>query len=157
MLAGYLQKQKILDAEIVKKVVSKLDLDLLVRYPQPVVPDITSIAQVNGTSGSSDVTKPSHALLTTSKAESKQTSEASANKQTKAKTSATVTGKLQKIVRSQAWSKKPDSRIDVSFERDPASGVTVADRHYCSSFYVSGEQASTLQAGKPIRIRIEQD
>jgi hypothetical protein len=82
---------------------------------------------------------------------------ADANEKTLAKASITVTGKLNEKVRSQTWSKKHESRIDVSLECDPASGVTVADRHSCSSFYISEEQASTLQAGKPIRIKIEQD
>ena len=66
-------------------------------------------------------------------------------------------GKLIEKVRSQTWKKNHESRIDVSFERDPASGVTVADRHYCCSFYIGEEQASLLEAGKPIRIKIEQD
>jgi len=154
MLAGYLQKQKALDAEIVKKVVSNLDLESLVQPPQQIVPGAPSITQVNAAAGSSDIEKQAQALTSALNAESQQTT---ANKQTKAKTTATVTGKLQQVVRSQAWSKKPDSRIDVSFERDAASGVTLADRHYCSSLYVSGEQASTLQVGKPIRVKIEQD
>jgi general secretion pathway protein A len=157
MMAGYLQKQKILDAEIVKKVVSKLDLELLVWSSQPDVPDTDSNKQVNGAAGSSNFTKPAHSNAAVLNAESQQTSETDANNHDKAKTSTTVTGKLQQVVRSQAWSKKPDSRIDVSFERDPASGVTVADRHYCSSFYVNGELASSLQVGKPIRVKIEQD
>jgi general secretion pathway protein A len=109
MLAGYLQRQEIIDSEIVKKVASKLDLELLVRRPRPDVPSVT------------------------------------------------MNGKLNEKVRSQSWSKNHESRIDVSFERSPASGVLVADRHYCCSFYISEEQGSTLQAGKPIRIKIEQD
>lgn len=157
MLAGYLQKQKTLNAEIVKKVVSKLDLELLVRPSQQVVPDTQPSTQGNGAAGSSAITKPAQVPASPLNAERQQSSETNSNNPAKAKTSATVTGKLQLVVRSQAWSKKPDSRIDVSFERDPASGATLADRHYCSSFYVGGEQASTLQVGKPIRVKIEQD
>ncbi len=35
MLQAYLERQEIIDAEIVRTVASKLDLELLVRHPQP--------------------------------------------------------------------------------------------------------------------------
>jgi len=35
MLQIYLERQEIIDAEIVRTVASKLDLELLVRHPQP--------------------------------------------------------------------------------------------------------------------------
>ena len=157
MLTGYLRKRSILDAEIVKKVVSNLDLELLVRCSPQAAPDTKSCAQVMGAAGSGDITKLAHALAAALNAESHQTPESNAQGAAKVRTSVSLTGKLNQLVRSQTWSKKPDSRLDVSFERDAASGVNVAERHYCSSFYINGNEASSLQPGKPIRIRIEQD
>jgi hypothetical protein len=68
-----------------------------------------------------------------------------------------LTGNLTEKVRSQGWSKHHEYRILVSLERDPVSGLPVADRYYCCSIYVDEAQAATLKPGKPVRIKIEQD
>ena len=75
----------------------------------------------------------------------------------KAKPDVHLTGNLTEKVRSQGWSKQHEYRILVSLERDPISGLPVADRYYCCSLYVDEKQAAGLMAGKPVRIKIEQD
>ena len=45
----------------------------------------------------------------------------------------------------------------VTLERDPNSGMPVADRYYCCSIYMDESQAEGLQIGKAVRIKIEQD
>ena len=45
----------------------------------------------------------------------------------------------------------------VTLERDPVSGLPIADRYYCCSVYMDEAQAASLNAGKPVRIKIEQD
>ena len=45
----------------------------------------------------------------------------------------------------------------VTLERDPVSGLPVADRYYCCSVYMDEPQAAGLETGKPVRIKIEQD
>jgi Ni,Fe-hydrogenase III small subunit len=73
------------------------------------------------------------------------------------KSDVVLTGNLTEKVRSQSWSKRPEYRIMVTLERDPVSGVSVADRYYCCSIYMDEPQAAGLQIGKPVRIKIEQD
>ncbi len=68
-----------------------------------------------------------------------------------------LTGNLTEKVRSQGWSKRHEYRILVTLERDPVSGLPIADRYYCCSMYMDEAQASTLKPGKPVRIKIEQD
>ena len=161
MLAGYLQRQGIIDSEVVKKVASKLDLEPLRRSTPQDTPVAQTSAQPNAQIGtqvdSSDVAQLARALSAALNGGNALPVNAGPGENPEAKTSVTVTGKLNEKVRSQSWSKKRESRINVSFERDPMSGVTVADRHYCCSFYIGEEQAVALQAGKPIRIKIEQD
>jgi type II secretory pathway predicted ATPase ExeA len=68
-----------------------------------------------------------------------------------------LTGNLTEKVRSQGWSKRHEYRILVTLERDPVSGLPIADRYYCCSIYVDETQAALLKPGKPVRIKIEQD
>jgi hypothetical protein len=68
-----------------------------------------------------------------------------------------LTGNLTEKVRSQGWSKRHEYRILVTLERDPFSGLPVADRYYCCSMYMDEAQASALKLGQPVRIKIEQD
>jgi hypothetical protein len=75
----------------------------------------------------------------------------------KQKPEVVLTGNLSEKVRSQGWSKQHEYRILVSLERDPFSGLPVAERYYCCSIYVDEAQAAGLQTGKPVRIKIEQD
>ena len=152
MLAGYMQRKEVIDAEIVKKaasqwiwscssgVLSRKCLTSRLAAPD----DLTDHIQL-----AHPLTPPLHGS-----AHPIPNTEAAKSPPSKARVA--LTGKLiQKV--SHSWSKKPESRIDVSFERDSASSVTVADRHYCSSFYLNEDQASVLQVGKPIRIEIEQE
>jgi hypothetical protein len=67
-----------------------------------------------------------------------------------------LSGNLTEKVRSQGWSKRHEYRILVTLERDPFSGLPVADRYYCCSIYVDETQAAMLKPGKPVRIKIEQ-
>jgi len=66
-------------------------------------------------------------------------------------------GTLTEKVRSQGWSERHEYRILVTLERDPVTGLHIADRYYCCSMYVGEPQAGALKAGKPVRIKIEQD
>jgi len=66
-----------------------------------------------------------------------------------------LAGTLSEKVRSQGWSKRHEYRILVTLERDPFSGLPVADRYYCCSMYVDEAQAALLTVGKHVRIKIE--
>jgi hypothetical protein len=68
-----------------------------------------------------------------------------------------LTGRLNEKVSSQSWSNKNEFQIQVSLERDRLPGLPIADHYYCRSFYVSEEQAKSLQPGKAVRVRFEQD
>ena len=75
----------------------------------------------------------------------------------KAKPDIVLSGNLTEKVSSQGWSKQHEYRILVTLERDPVSGLPVADRYYCCSIYMDEAQAAGLNPGKPVRIKIEQD
>jgi general secretion pathway protein A len=66
-------------------------------------------------------------------------------------------GKLTEKFASQSWSNKHEFRIQVSLERDSSPGLPIAEHYYCRSFYVSEEQAKSLERGKAVRVRFEQD
>jgi hypothetical protein len=74
-----------------------------------------------------------------------------------AKTAVELTGKLSEKLKTRSWGKECEYRIQVSLEREASPEIPVADRYYCCSIYVGEEQAKLLQAGRPVRIRIEQD
>jgi general secretion pathway protein A len=120
MLAGYLHRQWTINSEIVNRVASKLDLELLVRRPQREAVEAPE---------SSD--EPIASL--------------------------SLAGRLHEKVTSQSWSNKNEFQIQVSLERDHLRGLPVADHYYCRSFYVSEDQAKSLQPGKAVRVRFEQD
>ena len=75
----------------------------------------------------------------------------------KAKPDVVLKGNLTEKVKSQGWSKHHEYRILVTLERDPVSGLPIADRYYCCSIYMDEAQAAGLNPGKPVRIKIEQD
>ncbi len=157
MLAGYLQRKGVIDSEIVRKVTSKLDLERLFERPRQDAPEVQAAPPMNAPTGPGDLAQLANTLAAVLNTERQKASISESTNNPSAKPGITVPGKLIEKVRSQTWKKNHESRIDVSFERDPASGVTVADRHYCCTFYIGEEQASLLEAGKPIRIKIEQD
>ncbi len=136
LLEGFHRGLEVIDADLVKEVAEKLNVEALVRRPQM---DAAS--------------QPSIALP----AEPEPEASADPLIGPKRKPEVALTGNLTEKVRSQGWSKNHEYRILVSLERDPFSGLPVADRYYCCSIYVDEAQAAGLKAGKPVRIKIEQD
>jgi general secretion pathway protein A len=153
MLAGYLHRQTVIDSVIVGRVASKLDLELLVRRPQQDLAGISPAASA----GSSDLSQLAN-LLSTALAVKNQTDTAPvlATKD-ETKPGLSLLGKLTEKFASQSWSNKNEFRIQVSLARDYSPGVPIAEHYYCRSFYVSEEQAKSLEPGKPVRVRFEQD
>jgi type II secretory pathway predicted ATPase ExeA len=153
MLAGYLHRQTIIDSVIVGRVASKLDLELLVRRPQQDPADMAPAA----TAGSSDPSQLAN-LLSSALAVKNQPAAAPALATKDESTHGlSLLGKLTEKFASQSWSNKNEFRIQVSLERDYSPGVPIADHYYCRSFYVSEEQAKTLEPGKAVRVKFEQD
>jgi len=154
MLAGYLQRQTIIDSEVVKRVASKLDLELLARRPQQ---DLPVSAPPAASSSSSDLSQLANLLSTALAVRNQPDAVPAVAVQDEAKSSLSLTGRLTEKLTSQSWSDKNEFRIQVSLERDYSPGVPIADHYYCRSFYVSEEQAKSLQPGKPVRVKFEQD
>jgi general secretion pathway protein A len=153
MLAGYLHRQTVIDSVIVGRVASKLDLELLVRRPEQDLAGISPAASA----GSSDLSQLAN-LLSTALAVKNQTDAAPVLAlKDEAKPGLSLLGKLTEKFASQSWSNKNEFRIQVSLERDYSPGVPIAEHYYCRSFYVSEEQAKSLEPGKAVRVRFEQD
>ena len=152
MLLGYLHKQDVIDSEIVERVASKMDMELLVRHPQPKAADDQPAIAPYPNNGSSQLAR----LLVNALAHENQAGPETPSKP-KSKPVLSLNGKLTEKLTSQSWGKKNEFRIQVSLERDYSPALPIADHYYCCSFYVSEEQATSLRAGKPIRIKFEQD
>ena len=90
MLAGYLQRKEIIDLETVQKVVSKLDLESLVRRPQLKAPEAAILAPVD-LSGTAQL---AHDLATALNSEKSCASGASPVSGPEPKPGVTVTGTL---------------------------------------------------------------
>ena len=148
--AGYSEGCEAIDARIVQAVAEKLDLEALLGEPQEAAstPDTTAAAQ----SASTQLAQ----LLLEALTGAQQAAQQSSNGH-KSKTSMALTGRLTEKLKSRSWGKECEFRIQVSLERQGTAEIPVADRYYCCSIYVSEEQAKYLQAGQPVRIRIEQD
>jgi type II secretory pathway predicted ATPase ExeA len=139
--------------EIIMEAASKLNFGALAQRPQvhaaerqlPESGDRTNSAPVARalTASLAEDAAPGTSVLTT--------------EQVQPKHGFTMTGTLTEKIRSQSWDRKHEYRIQVTFERDPFSGLPIADRYYCCSFYISEEQAAPLRTGKPLRIKVEQD
>jgi general secretion pathway protein A len=155
LLKAFTRRQEIIDAEIIKELSGKLHLEGLQRRPEPekVAAAPTPAAQLDR-SGTAQLARALTAALA---AAAKPAHEAEAGQKSKSNPGMVITGKLVEKISAQSWSKKHELRLDVSFEREPVPGISVADRHYCCNFYVGEELAAGLQIGKPVRIRIEQD
>ncbi len=153
LLLAFHRGQEFVDAETVKESMGKLDLESLVRRPEA-----DAAGQKNGASvesiGMSELTR---ALASALRSERLGDYNAVNAADCNPKSDVVLTGNLTEKVRSQSWSKRPEYRIMVTLERDPVSGVSVADRYYCCSIYMDEPQAAGLQIGKPVRIKIEQD
>ena len=153
LLEGFHRGLEIIDADIVKEVAGKLNLEALVRRPQMdlVARQSVHAANANGTS------QLAHDLVAALTAEGRPDASSERMIGPKPKPEVILIGNLTEKVRSQGWSKRHEYRIQVTLERDPISGLPVADRYYCCSIYMDEPQAAGLKAGKPVRIKIEQD
>jgi general secretion pathway protein A len=153
LLEGFQRGLEFIDADIVKHVAGRLDLESLVRRPEPVAapqPPATPAAAI----GASELARALAAALTAEATPDKNSANFIGPKE---KPGVVLTGNLTEKVKSQGWSKNHEYRILVSLERDPFSGLPVAERYYCCSIYVDESQAAGLKPGKPVRIKIEQD
>ena len=153
LLAGFHRGLAVVDADTVKEVAEKLDLESLVRRPDTKTDSQQPAAEAE-TNGAMQLARMLAAALN-SEARQNVNSENSVAENTKPEVA--LTGNLTEKVRSQGWSKHHEYRILVTLERDPVSGLPVADRYYCCSLYMDEAQAAGLQVGKPVRIKIEQD
>jgi type II secretory pathway predicted ATPase ExeA len=153
LLEAFRRKLEFVDADIVKIVAEKLNVESLVRKPQ-----VESISHLTAGAvdalGNSQLARALAAALTTDSTP-EMNSEPFIGP--KPKPEVVLTGNLTEKVRSQGWSKHHEYRILVSLERDPVSGLPIADRYYCCSIYMDEAQAAGLNPGKPVRIKIEQD
>jgi type II secretory pathway predicted ATPase ExeA len=165
LLKAFHRGVKVVDAELVKDVAGTLNLESLLRRPQ----HIAALQQA--------IVTPPPAVIQPATvepvAEAPAAVAASPVEDTKPveimKATAVpfigplpnpeiiLEGNLTEKVRSQGWSKRHEYRILVTLERDPVSGLPIADRYYCCSMYVDEAQAALLTPGKPVRIKIEQD
>jgi general secretion pathway protein A len=153
LLAAFDRGLEVINADIVKEVAGKLNLESLVRRPQ-----VDTAAQESAALASANFTSQlAHALAAAVTAEARPNTFSEPAIAPKREPEVVLTGNLTEKVRSQGWSKHHEYRILVSLERDPFSGLPVAERYYCCSLYVDEAQAATLQTGKPVRIKIEQD
>jgi len=153
LLEAFHRGLEFIDADIVKEVASKLNLGALVRRPQIDFAATQSAAPANA-NGTSQLARDLANALT---AEVLPATNSEHFIGPRPKPDVVLTGNLTEKVRSQGWSKHHEYRILVSLERDPFSGLPVADRYYCCSIYVDEAQAAALKPGKPVRIKIEQD
>jgi type II secretory pathway predicted ATPase ExeA len=149
LLEGFHRGLKVIDADIVKQVAGKLDLEALVRRP----PTDGASQQSAAPADAVGTSKLAHALA----AEARPDANSGLMIGPKPRPEVVLTGNLTEKVRSQGWSKRHEYRILVTLERDPVSGLPVADRYYCCSIYMDEPQAAGLKTGKPVRIKIEQD
>ena len=153
LLAGSHRGLEVIDAEIVKEVAAKLNVESLVRRPQP-----DSVSQHPAASAEAiGATQLARALAAALNAEARPNPNSENVVGPKPQPEVVLTGNLTEKVRSQGWSKRPEYRILVTLERDPISGLPVAERYYCCSIYMDELQAAGLKTGKPVRIKIEQD
>jgi type II secretory pathway predicted ATPase ExeA len=151
MLAGYMHRQLLIDSEIVKRVASKLDLELLVRRPQQEPVSASPAAP------SSELSQLANLLSTALAVKTQPEVVVAPDNCDETKSRLSLTGRLNEKITSQGWSNKNEFQIQVSLERDSFPGLPIADHYYCRSFYVSEEQAKSLQPGKAVRVRFEQD
>jgi hypothetical protein len=157
MLAGYMHRQSTIDGDIVKRVASELDLELIARHPQQQTVEAAP-APIASAAPSSELSQLAN-LLSTALAVKIQPEApvVAAENRDESKNRLSLTGRLNDKITSQSWSDKNEFQIQVSLERDYLPGIPIADHYYCRSFYVSEEQAKSLEPGKPVRVRFEQD
>jgi type II secretory pathway predicted ATPase ExeA len=147
---GYSEGCDTIEARIVQAVAEKLDLEALLGQPQE--PASTQDAAAAAQSPSTQLAQLLLDALTGAQQAAKQSSNGH-----NSKTAMALTGRLTEKLKSRSWGKECEFRIQVSLERQGTAEIPVADRYYCCSIYVSEEQAKYLEAGKPVKITIEQD
>ncbi len=165
LLKAFTRRQQIVDAEIVRDIAGNLRLEALARPVEKVaVVEAAARAPEATAEGSStaEIIRALTAVITAAAARPvpetpRPVAEPEPAAKAESKPGLVVTGKLIEKIKCQGWSKKHEYRLDVSFERDPRTGVSVAERHWCCYFYVGEEEAAGLQIGKPISVRIEQE
>jgi general secretion pathway protein A len=148
---GYSKECDTIDIGVVESVAEKLDLEAL-RPCQPQEPVSAQDATTAAESPSSQLARLLLDALTGAQQAAQQSSI-----EHQAKNAIVLTGKLSEKLKTRSWGKECEYRIQVSLEREGSSEIPVADRYYCCSIYVGEEQAKHLQAGQPVRIKIEQD
>ena len=153
LLESFHRGLEFVDADIVKEEASKLNLESLVRRPQMNEASHRSAVQTEDITAAQLANDLAAALNT--EAHASVGSESFIGPQPRP--DVVLAGNLTEKVRSQGWSKRHEYRILVTLERDPVSGLPIADRYYCCSIYMDEAQAAGLQTGKPVRIKIEQD
>jgi general secretion pathway protein A len=153
LLEAFHRKLEFVDADIVKEVAGKLNLESLVRRPEMDGP----FSKPAGGSDAIDTSQLARALSAALTAEGGTEMNSAPFIGPNSKSDVILKGNLTEKVRSQGWSKHHEYRILVTLERDPFSGLPVADRYYCCSIYMDEAQAAGLNPGKPVRIKIEQD
>jgi len=153
LLEAFRRKLEFVDADIVREVAEKLNVESLVRKPHVEPISHLSAGAVDAL-GNSQLARALAAALTTE-------TQPEANSEPfigpAPKHDVVLKGNLTEKVKSQGWSKHHEYRILVTLERDPVSGLPIADRYYCCSIYMDEAQAAGLNPGKPVRIKIEQD
>jgi len=152
LLEAFHRGLDVVEAEIVKEVSEKLNLESLVRPSQT-----DSDSQPSAVPEAIGATQLARALAAAFSAESRPDTNSENFIGPKPRPAVVLAGNLSEKVRSQSWSKHHEYRILVSLERDPVSGIPVAERYYCCSLYVDEAQAAGLKPGKPVRIKIEQE
>jgi general secretion pathway protein A len=140
-----------IDADIVKSVTEKLDLESLRPY-KPQEPVAAQDATTATDSPSSQLARLLLDALTGAQQAAQQSS-----KEQQAKNAIVLTGKLSEKLKTRSWGKECEYRIQVSLGREASPEIPVADRYYCCNIYLSEEQAKHLQPGQLVRIKIEQD
>ena len=141
-------------SEIIRTDNAPLYLELLTRRPQQ---DSPVSAPPAASAGSSDLAQLANLLSTALAVKSQPDALRDVALQDEPKPSLSLTGRLTEKLTSQSWSDKNEFRIQVSLERDYSPGLPIADHYYCRSFYVSEAQAKSLEPGKPVRVKFEQD
>jgi general secretion pathway protein A len=165
LLKAFTRREQMVGAETVKEIAGKLQLEALARPAErvslvqpPATP--TPEARADGSSAAEIVRALTTALSAMARpaVETPQPiADAAPAAKPDLKPGLVISGKLIEKIKCQGWSRKHEYRLDVSFERDPLTGVSVAERHYCCNFYVGEAEAAGLQVGKPVSIRIEQE
>jgi type II secretory pathway predicted ATPase ExeA len=153
LLKAFHRGLKVVDAQLVKEVAATLNLESLVRRPQ----SITNFQKSTGTLDAAVAANITTDTVDIPNSEDSDKGNAAPFIGPLPNPEIILTGNLTEIVRSQGWSKRHEYRILVTLERDPVSGLPVADRYYCCSIYVDEAQAAMLKPGKPVRIKIEQN